>query len=212
MVRTPTERTSGILTSGRFQRGRRRPVIGLAFVTIGIVAAACGGSTSGSSSTTTTSSTKATSSTSSTTKSSTHSSSSATVDTADIPGLGTVLVNSSGRTLYLFTTDKQATPTCTGSCATAWPLLAANGTPTAGSGVGASLLGTVHNPNGSTQVTYNRWPLYTFIGDSGPGVAHGQGNFTSGGYWWVLNPQGMAVEAKASSTTSTSSGGGGSGY
>jgi Secreted repeat of unknown function len=78
--------------------------------------------------------------------------------------------------------------------------------------VTASLLGTVRNPDGSTQVTYNHWPLYTFVGDSGPGMARGQGNLTSGGYWWVLGPNGMAIQKTASSTTSSTSGGGGSGY
>lgn len=204
MVRTPTEGPSG-----RPRRGMRRAGIGLALVTVGVMAAACSSSTTASSSTTTTSSTA----TSSTTKSSTSASgSSAVVDTAVVPGLGTILVNSSGRTLYLFTTDKQSTPTCTGGCLMAWPPLVASGSPTAGSGVKASLLGTVRNPDGSTQVTYNRWPLYTFIGDSAPGLARGQGNLTSGGYWWVVGTNGMAVEAKASSTTSSTSASGSGGY
>ncbi len=199
MARTPTQSRSG-----KPRRGMRRVGIGLALVTVGIVAAACSSSPTANSSTTTT--------TSSTTTSSTASGSTAVVDTAVVPGLGTILVNSSGRTLYLFTTDKQSTNTCTSSCAAAWPALVASGNPTAGSGVKASLLGTVRNPDGSTQVTYNHWPLYTFIGDRAPGQANGQGKITFGGYWWVVGTNGMAVEAKASSTTSSTSAGGSGGY
>jgi predicted lipoprotein with Yx(FWY)xxD motif len=203
MVRTPKQGPSG-----RARRGMRRAGIGLALATVGVVAAACSSSPTASSSTTT-----ASTATSSTTTSSTSASgSTAVVDTAVVPGLGTILVNSSGRTLYLFTTDKQSTSTCTGGCLMAWPPLVASGNPTAGSGVKASLLGTVRNPDGSTQVTYNHWPLYTFIGDRAPGQARGQGNLTSGGYWWVLGTNGMAVEAKASSTTSSTSASGSGGY
>ena len=48
--------------------------------------------------------------------------------------LGTILVDSQGRTLYLFTHDSGSTSLCTGACATAWPPLVANGTSTAADG------------------------------------------------------------------------------
>ncbi len=208
MVRTSTQSTNG-----RPWRGMRGAGIGLALATVGIVGAACSSSSGSSATTTTPSTTQPSASTSSTSAPSTSGSgSTAVVDTATVPGLGTILVNSSGRTLYLFTTDKQGPSTCTGPCLVAWPALVASGHPTAGSGVSASLLGTVQNANGTTQVTYNRWPLYTFVGDRAPGQARGQGNLTSGGYWWVLNPSGAAVHAMPSSTTSSTSAGGSSGY
>jgi predicted lipoprotein with Yx(FWY)xxD motif len=210
MVRTPRQGANG-----RPWRGMSRAGIGLALATVGIVAAACSSSTGSTSTTTTSSTVKAASSTSSTAASTSGSGSTAVVDTAVVPGLGTILVNSLGLTLYLFTTDKQSTSTCTGPCLAAWPALIASGHPTAGAGVNASLIGTVHNPSGTTQVTYNHWPLYTFVGDRAPGQARGQGNLTSGGYWWVLNPAGAAVHAMPSSTSGggTGNGGGsGSGY
>ncbi|HLH28697.1 MAG TPA: hypothetical protein VKW77_07250 [Acidimicrobiales bacterium] len=170
-----------------------------------MVAAACGSSSS--SSTTTTSRPHS---------NSTTSASQATVMLAQVPGVGQVLVNSQGRTLYLFTPDRQSTPTCTGGCASAWPPLVANGTPVAGPGVRASLLGTVHNPDGTTQVTYDRWPLYTFAGDSGAGQAHGQGINSFGGHWAAVTSSGTMVgaagqSAGAASGSSGSSATGGSG-
>ena len=96
-------------------------------------------------------------------------------------GLGTVLVTARGRTLYLFSPDQQKKVTCAGSCQRAWPPLDVTGKPAAGRGIRASLLGTVKAPNGKTQVTYNHWPLYTFVGDSRAGEASGQGLFAFGG-------------------------------
>jgi predicted lipoprotein with Yx(FWY)xxD motif len=128
---------------------------------------------------------------------------------ASVSGVGRVLVDSQGRTLYLFTPDKQSTPTCSGACASAWPPLMANGTPTAGSGATASMVGIVQGPSG-TQVTYDHWPLYTFAGDSGPGQAKGQGLDTFGGHWSALQADGSmatTAAAPASSTTKPSSGG-----
>jgi hypothetical protein len=81
----------------------------------------------------------------------------------------------------------------------------------AGSGVQASLLGTVKAASGSLYVTYNHWPLYTYTGDSGPGAAHGQGITSFGGTWYVLNASGTPVTS-AQSGSSPSSGGGGNGY
>jgi predicted lipoprotein with Yx(FWY)xxD motif len=79
---------------------------------------------------------------------------------------------------------------------------------TAGSGVQSSLLGTVKDASGKLEVTYNHWPLYTFSGDSGPGVAKGQGISNFGGTWYVLSSSGNPV----TSAQSSSSSGGGNGY
>jgi predicted lipoprotein with Yx(FWY)xxD motif len=124
------------------------------------------------------------------------------VTTGKVPGLGTVLVNGQGFTLYLFVPDKQSgNSTCNGTCAIAWPpLILPTGVsaPVAGSGVKSSLLGTTKRADGSVQVTYNRWPLYTWQGDSTPGQATGQGINNSGGLWYVLSPSGAEITAKAS--------------
>jgi predicted lipoprotein with Yx(FWY)xxD motif len=130
-----------------------------------------------------------------------------TVHTAKVTGVGTVLVNSAGRTLYLFGPDKQKKVTCTGTCAKAWPPLYVKGKPKAGSGIKASLLGTIKAPNGKTQVTYNHWPLYTFVEDAKAGQANGEGLVAFGGTWFAVNRSGNRARPTSSSsppTTSTS--------
>ncbi|MBN9326448.1 MAG: hypothetical protein BGO38_10200 [Cellulomonas sp. 73-145] len=114
----------------------------------------------------------------------------ATVMTAS-SSLGTILVDGSGRTLYLFTKDSPGTSTCTGGCLAVWPPLL--GTPTAGTGVDASMLGTLTRPDGKTQVSYKGMPLYYWAQDSAPGQTSGQG---VQGVWWVVSPQGTPITTK----------------
>lgn len=118
-----------------------------------------------------------------------------TVRTATIGGLGTILVNAQGYTLYMFVPDAQRGVTCTGACAGTWPPLktAAGKTADAGPGVQAALLGADKSPDGSTVVTYNRWPLYTYAADINPGDVVGQGLDLNGGYWYVMRPDGTPV-------------------
>ena len=63
----------------------------------------------------------------------------------------------------------------------------------AGAGVKKSLLGTTHRTDGTVQVTYNKWPLYTWVIDSAPGDATGQGINNLGGRWYVLSPNGATI-------------------
>jgi hypothetical protein len=79
----------------------------------------------------------------------------------------------------------------------------------AGSGVQASLLGTVTRSDGSKQVTYGGHPLYMFSGDSAAGQVNGEGITSFGGTWYALDASGQPVKAMVSSTTSTTHGGGG---
>ncbi len=106
--------------------------------------------------------------------------------------LGTFLVDGDGNTLYLFTSDSPGTSTCEGQCLEAWPPL--TGDVTAGDGVDAALLGTVERSDGTTQVSYNDWPLYHYAADTTPGSVSGQG---VGDVWWVVDPAGEAVTAPA---------------
>jgi len=121
------------------------------------------------------------------------------VRTGRVKGLGTVLVDGQGMTLYLFVPDKRSgRSTCYKLCAEGWPpLRLPTGVtrPVAGRGVKASLLGTTRRTDGTTQVVYNRWPLYLWVGDSEPGQATGQGINNLGGLWYVLSPGGNAVTA-----------------
>jgi predicted lipoprotein with Yx(FWY)xxD motif len=113
--------------------------------------------------------------------------------TAASSKLGMVLVDGSGRTLYLFEKDQPNQSACAGACVAAWPVDQSSGTPKAGSGVKASLLGTIKRGDGSTQVTYNKHPLYYFTRDSGAGQQNGQGVDAFGAKWFVVTPAGGAV-------------------
>ena len=135
-----------------------------------------------------------------------------TVATASSGQYGTILVNSSGATLYMLTADSSTTSACSGSCVSIWAPLTTTGSPAAGSGADGSKLGTISRSDGSKQVTYNGHPLYTFSGDSGSGQVHGEGINSFGGTWYVLDAAGSSVTHAVTSSSSTSSGGGGGGY
>jgi predicted lipoprotein with Yx(FWY)xxD motif len=122
--------------------------------------------------------------------------------------LGMILVDGSGRTLYLFEKDQPNQSACAGACAAAWPVDQTSGTPKAGSGVTASMLGTITRSDNTTQVTYNKHPLYYFQGDSGTGQHNGQGVDAFGAKWYVVTPAGGAVSGGAT----TPANGGGYGY
>jgi predicted lipoprotein with Yx(FWY)xxD motif len=132
-----------------------------------------------------------------------------TVAAASVPGVGTVLVNGDGKTLYMLTSEKGGTLTCTddNGCTKVWPdteLPSGTTRPIPGSGIQASMLSTVKGPSGALYITYAGWPLYTYSGDTGPGQARGQGIVSFGGTWEALTPAGTPVTATSSS--------GGSGY
>jgi predicted lipoprotein with Yx(FWY)xxD motif len=140
-----------------------------------------------------------------------HSTSTATVSTRKISGLGTVLVNAKGRTLYVFMKDAQRRVTCTGSCAAFWPPLKwkSASKPTAGGTAKRAMLGSDKNPSGGRVVTYNKWPLYTYSGDSAAGQAKGQAKHLNGGKWYVISPKGALIKHTASSGGGTTTTGGG---
>src|SRR4029079_12914875 len=107
--------------------------------------------------------------------------------------LGKILVNSSGRTLYLFGKDKNGKSSCSGMCASFWPPLITTGKPRAGTGAKASLLGTTKRADGRVQVTYNHHPLYTFKKDTKKGQTNGEGLSAFGATWYAVSPAGARV-------------------
>ena len=143
-----------------------------------------------------------------------HTTSSVAVKTRKIKGLGVVLVNPSGRTLYVFMKDQRRHVTCTGSCASFWPPLKwkRSGKPKAGGVAKSALLAWDKNPAGGKVVTYSKWPLYTYSGDSGAGQANGWGTNLNGGKWYVISASGKVVKHKTSSGGGTTTGGGGGGW
>jgi predicted lipoprotein with Yx(FWY)xxD motif len=124
------------------------------------------------------------------------SSSGPSVSTAST-SLGRIVVNSGGRTLYMFGKDKRDKSACAGMCAEFWPPLIAGGKPRATGGARASLLGTTKRADGRMQVTYNRHPLYTFVKDTKKGQTHGEGLTAFGGQWNAISPAGSKVEHHA---------------
>jgi predicted lipoprotein with Yx(FWY)xxD motif len=120
------------------------------------------------------------------------------ISTRSIPKLGTVLVNSAGRTLYMFAPDKQTKVTCLHSCAAVWPpvKLPKGAKPVAEGKAKPALLGSDPNPAGGRVVTYNHWPLYTYVVDTSPGQAKGQALNLNGGLWYVLSPTGKVIRTK----------------
>jgi outer membrane protein assembly factor BamB/predicted lipoprotein with Yx(FWY)xxD motif len=120
------------------------------------------------------------------------------ISTRTIPGLGPVLVNARGRTLYLFAPDNDRKVTCVGTCAQVWPpaFLPNGEKPVASGQVKQALLGSDPDPAGGRVVTYAGWPLYTFVSDTAPGAATGQALNLNGGLWYVLSPTGKVIKAK----------------
>jgi predicted lipoprotein with Yx(FWY)xxD motif len=110
--------------------------------------------------------------------------------------LGKILVNSQGRTLYLFKKDSRGRSACTGECAKFWPPLRASGKLSAGRGISASKLRTIRRSDGKPQVTYNGHPLYTFLQDTKAGQTNGQGLSAFGASWFTLSPAGNQVSGK----------------
>jgi predicted lipoprotein with Yx(FWY)xxD motif len=178
--------------SNRYQV--RLLAVALLAVLLGLVAAGCGGSS-------------ASSAPKNGVAGAQHATGSATVKTRKISGLGVVLVNSKGRTLYVFMKDARRHVTCTkaNQCQSFWPPLKwkRSGKPKAGGAAKTRMLGLDKNPSGGKVVTYNKWPLYTYSGDSGPGQSHGWNQNLNGGKWYVISAKGKVVKHK------TSSGGGG---
>ena len=119
----------------------------------------------------------------------------AVVTTGTVHGLGPILVDAQGKTLYAFVPDNRSKVSCVSSCALVWPplKLSAGAQPTAAGAVQQSLLSSLPNPEGGRVVTYGGWPLYGYAGDTGPGTAKGQGLNLNGGLWYVIGASGQLI-------------------
>lgn len=103
--------------------------------------------------------------------------------------LGTILTNTSGRTLYYFLPERGGRIVCSSSACTAFwpPSLTSNTNPTGGAGV-TGQLSVIMRAGGADQISYNTWPLYTFAGDKAAGQTNGQGVVGFGGKWLAATP------------------------
>ena len=128
---------------------------------------------------------------------------SATIGVANT-GLGTILVDSNGRTLYLFKKDEGTTSVCNGTCASEWPPVRANGKPTVGAGRAPRWSPPPSGPTKRHRSPTTATRVYRYYGDENPGDTNGQGLNTFGGRWYALSPAGDEVSGTGS--------GGGYGY
>ena len=117
--------------------------------------------------------------------------------------IGAVLVNSKGRTLYMFAKDKSGKSSCTATCAKYWPPALAPSKPTAGAGLKAALLGSMKRADGRKQLTYNHHPLYGFTVDKQAGQTNGQGASAFGARWWAVSASGKPVTKTVTVTRPT---------
>jgi len=131
----------------------------------------------------------------------------ATVATSST-GLGTILTDGSGKTIYLFERDRGPASACSGACLQQWPAVTTHDKPRASAGANGAMLGTTKRSDGTTQVTYAGHPLYYYAGDSSTGDVNGQGLDAFGALWYVMAPSGAAVTRQVRGN----SGGGGGGY
>ncbi|HEX5328150.1 MAG TPA: hypothetical protein VFW75_15895 [Acetobacteraceae bacterium] len=107
---------------------------------------------------------------------------------------GKYLTDGSGRSLYMFTSDKNGRSTCYDACAAAWPPLTSSGHAAAAGGAAAGKVGMAPRKGGAQQVTYNGMPLYYFVRDHGAGSVAGEEVKGFGGTWYLVSPAGDKIE------------------
>ena len=156
---------------------------------VALVAAACGGSSGGNSAPAANLPHNASATAGLTNK---------TLQTATIGGVK-VLTNAKGFTLYWFVPDTSTKSNCNGACSQFWPPV--KGPATAGPGVTGKLT-VITRSDGSKQATYDGHPLYTYVGDTKPGQAKGNGLNLSGGLWHEVTASGATAPAPAPSSSS----------
>ena len=121
--------------------------------------------------------------------------------------VGPILATGGGDTLYDFVPDTPTHSACNSDvCIFQWPPLVTTGPVRVGKGVDRSLVGTLHRPDGSTQLSYGGHPLYTYNGDVAPGVVMGQAINQDGGLWYVVDSKGQQIATTFSVTPSSSNG------
>jgi predicted lipoprotein with Yx(FWY)xxD motif len=113
--------------------------------------------------------------------------------TDDRGDLGEIIVDGSGRTVYVFTTDPLNDPTCYDTCADTWLPLLAKGNPAGGVGIDTAAGGITPRRDGGNQVTYKGHPLYRYAGDKTDKDSGGQGLDLFGGEWHVLTKEGQPL-------------------
>ncbi|MBB6399950.1 putative lipoprotein with Yx(FWY)xxD motif [Actinomadura coerulea] len=120
------------------------------------------------------------------------------ISTAQAPHLGQILVNKTGRTLYLFVADPPNQSTCSGACASIWPPATTEGAPTTAGSAQRSQVATISRSDGPPQIVYGGHPLYYYQADTGRGDTLGEALTQFGAEWYAVSPQGQQVESGTS--------------
>lgn len=127
--------------------------------------------------------------------------------------VGKVLVDPHGMTIYVFAKDTEGHSMCTAQCAAYWPPVPGSDAPKGAGTAMSAKFGSIKRTDGSSQLTVNGYPVYTYAGDTKAGQANGEGLNLSGGRWWVVSGNGSRMMHAASHTAPSSpSTGGGGGY
>lgn len=116
--------------------------------------------------------------------------------TAEVAGLGKVVVDGNGRTVYIFDKDTSGKSNCEGDCLAKWPVVPAGESAPQLDGIDASLVGSVTRSDGSKQLSIGGLPIYLFAQDTKAGEAKGQ---AVGDVWWVVGADGKKITTKPSS-------------
>jgi predicted lipoprotein with Yx(FWY)xxD motif len=113
-----------------------------------------------------------------------------TINVVNNPTYGQILVDGNGMTLYVNVNDLKGESTCVQACFQDWTPLFTLGQPKIGSGVNASLVGTLTTSYGYKIVTYNNKPLYLAKTDMKPGDVTAEDANIS---WYVISVDGQPV-------------------
>lgn len=106
---------------------------------------------------------------------------------AEVRGYGMVLATPALSSLYLLSNEAGDRIACTGGCLSLWPpLLVRSGTPLRGGAGVLGRLGRVRRAPGVYQLTYNGYPLYRYVGDTGRLQSSGEGVVSNGGTWYLV--------------------------
>lgn len=124
---------------------------------------------------------------------------------ANVGTFGQVLTNSHGFTLYGLSDENGGKMACTGQCLQFWPpALVSKSVTKVSLGAGVTgAIGFVTRSATTKQVTFDGYPLYTFVKDTGAGQAHGEGISAFGGTWGLLRASSLIVPAKTGAATTT---------
>jgi len=119
--------------------------------------------------------------------------------TGKLPHTGIVLVDGKGYAIYAFVPDKHGPSACTGACARVWPPIRLTIEKVIDSSpvLDESLVSTEPDPEnhlvGDRVVKFAGRVVHTYIRDSAPRRAAGQGVHSFGGHWYLISPSGKLV-------------------